>query len=67
MRVPGDTLFTLGAIALVIFVASIRPKNASLVQDGEESQFVTAHQFRRCGQGAVPSSRYNVSRHHFAY
>jgi hypothetical protein len=26
MRVPGDTLFALGAIALVIFVASIRSK-----------------------------------------
>jgi len=26
MRVPGDTLFALGAIALVIFVASIRRK-----------------------------------------
>ncbi len=26
LRVPGDTLFALGAVALVLFVASIRPK-----------------------------------------
>jgi nitric oxide reductase subunit B len=27
MRVPGDTLFACGAVALVIFVAGIRPKS----------------------------------------
>jgi nitric oxide reductase subunit B len=27
LRVPGDTLFALGAVALVIFVAGIRPKS----------------------------------------
>src|SRR5499426_3304641 len=27
MRVPGDTLFALGAVALVIFVAGIRPRS----------------------------------------
>ena len=25
LRVPGDTLFALGAVALVIFIARIRP------------------------------------------
>ena len=30
MRVPGDTLFAMGSIALVIFVASIRPKKAAV-------------------------------------
>jgi nitric oxide reductase large subunit len=31
MRVPGDTLFACGAVALVIFVAGIRPKSRTLV------------------------------------
>ena len=30
MRVPGDTLFAAGAIALVVFVAGIRPKKKSV-------------------------------------
>ena len=30
MRVPGDTLFACGAIALVIFVAGIRPKSGTV-------------------------------------
>jgi nitric oxide reductase large subunit len=30
MRVPGDTLFALGAIALVIFVATVRPRKRAV-------------------------------------
>ena len=30
LRVPGDTLFACGAVALVIFVATIRPRSRAL-------------------------------------
>jgi len=30
MRVPGDTLFACGAVALVVFIASIRTKSSAV-------------------------------------
>jgi len=42
LRVPGDTLFACGAIALVIFVAGIRPKSGAVPVRGTRPVEVTA-------------------------